>query len=67
MAIATDSDNSVIVTGDSRGYIRIWDISNYYNGEMTQNLESIRRIYSKQMSQMVSVDQCFVGIKISGY
>ncbi|XP_031555888.1 WD repeat-containing protein on Y chromosome-like [Actinia tenebrosa] len=29
LALATDSSNNILLTGDSNGYISIWDISNY--------------------------------------
>lgn len=29
LALATDTSNDIVLTGDSNGYITVWDISNY--------------------------------------
>ncbi|XP_039248319.2 WD repeat-containing protein on Y chromosome-like [Styela clava] len=33
LEMETDEENKILVTGDSRGYIRVWKIDNYCNGQ----------------------------------
>ncbi|XP_039252762.2 WD repeat-containing protein on Y chromosome-like [Styela clava] len=32
ISMATDSEDRILITGDSKGYIRVWHIENYCNG-----------------------------------
>jgi hypothetical protein len=34
-AVDVNSENTILVTGDNMGYVRVWDISEYYAAEKT--------------------------------
>jgi len=56
-AIATDENNFLLFTGDSRGYIKKWNIAKYCNGESTTQMKNIFEVYEKQISQIVSINK----------
>ena len=62
-AIATDQENKMLLTGDSKGYIRKWNIENYCNGQMTAPMKKIYDMYEKQISQVVSIFETLCKVK----
>lgn len=48
ITMETDSQNKFIITGDSGGYIRVWDIKGYCNGEDV--LANKRKIDEEEVS-----------------
>nr|XP_026696669.1 WD repeat-containing protein on Y chromosome isoform X2 [Ciona intestinalis] len=43
LAMETDEDSEILITGDSRGYIKMWDMSSYCNGsDVKQRRESFK-------------------------
>uniref|UniRef100_H2YKZ4 WD repeat-containing protein on Y chromosome n=1 Tax=Ciona savignyi TaxID=51511 RepID=H2YKZ4_CIOSA len=54
----TDEEAEILITGDSRGYLKMWDISSYCNGDdVKERRESfVRRTLSKDNQDNVG---CF--------
>ena len=40
----TDSSDSILVTGDSRGYVRVWDIDGYCDVEDIKHHRDIQNL-----------------------
>ena len=55
--MTTDRLNELLVTADTRGYIRTWDISSYCNGKVTKALEQIFNSYEKHRMKTVSFEK----------
>lgn len=53
-AMITDSENKMLITGDSKGCIKKWKIDDYGLGGSESKVKNVLEIYSKALSLGVS-------------
>ena len=58
-AITTDKTDKLLLTGDSLGYVRKWNIATYCTGEKTGPMQNIFQTYERQISQVVSRSRAY--------